>query len=123
MEYSDCTFVCSTNWRRLVDIQAEADRQNTPVNILIISLDPAHDTPAAWRDYRKMRNLSRKNWNFLTTDRATTDKVVKFLGIKWWYFNDSIMHDFKVLRLDHAGKVVAVMDTFDEPARDFLAGK
>jgi len=120
MEYSECRFVCTINWRKLVDIQAAADRQRRQVRFLIVSLDPAHDTPAAWRDYRKLRGLDRPNWNFVTGSRSATDKVVGALGVKWWYFNESIMHDFRVLRLSADGQVLAVMNNFDQPADAFL---
>lgn len=121
MEYSDCKFVCSTNWKRLQDIQIEADRQNIPVRFLIVSLDPANDSPSAWRDYRKSRGLTRSNWSFVTGSRSATDKVVAALNVKWWYFNDFIMHDFRIVRLNAEGQQLAVMRTFDEPASAFLS--
>ena len=120
MEYSDCKFVCSSNWRRLVDLQAEADRQHIVLNVLIVSLDPEHDTPAAWRDYRKVRGLTRSNWNFLTGDRSATDRAVNFLGVKWWYFNESIMHDFRIIKVNRQGEILAVMDNFETTPKDFL---
>lgn len=120
MEYSACKFVCTVNWRRLQDIQAEADRQKIALNFVIISLDPKNDSPAAWRAYRQARNLKRSNWHFVTGNRLATDRVVSVLGVKWWLFDDSIMHDFKVLRLNAAGNRLAVMDDFDDPADKFL---
>lgn len=120
MEYTACKFVCSTNWRRLVDIQAEADKRKMDVKFLIISLDPKNDNPAEWRDYRKVRDLKRDNWTFVTGSRAATDKVVANLGIKWWIFNDSIMHDFKLIRLDKDGRTAATMVAFNDPVYEFL---
>ncbi|MEI8159107.1 MAG: SCO family protein [Burkholderiales bacterium] len=121
MEYSACKFVCSTNWRRLLDIQAEADKQKIPLRFLVVSLDPANDSPSAWRDYRKVRGLSRTNWSFVTGNRQATDKAVAALGVKWWIFNDSIMHDFRILRLNDAGARLALMDNFEQPASGFLS--
>ena len=121
MEYSACKFVCSSNWRRLLEIQEQADKQKVPVHFLIVSLDPANDTPAAWRDYRKVRGLARTNWTFVTGNRQATDKVVAALGVKWWVFNDSIMHDFRVLRFNAAGVKLAVMDNFVQTASAFLS--
>jgi len=123
MEYSECRFVCSNNWRRLVSLQEEADREHRAINVLIISLDPEHDTPAAWREYRKIRGLARTNWNFITADRAATNRVIKFLGVKWWYFNDSIMHDFRIIRLNARGEIAAVMDNYEITSEDFLTAR
>ena len=121
MEYSACKFVCTTNWRRLLEIQAEADRSGKSLRFLVISLDPAHDSPEQWRDYRKVRGLARDNWSFVTGSRAATDRVVALLGVKWWNFNDVIMHDFRVLRVDAKGEQLALMTRFDVPAAVFLA--
>jgi cytochrome oxidase Cu insertion factor (SCO1/SenC/PrrC family) len=120
MEYSACKFVCSTNWRRLQDIQSEADRRKIALRFLIISLDPAHDSPSAWRDYRKLRGLQRDNWSFVTGSRAATDRVVASLGVKWWTFDDAILHDFLVTRLDAQGRRVAVMNNYNAPASALL---
>lgn len=120
MEYSECKFVCSTNWRRLLDIQAVADQHQLPLRFLIISLDPAHDTPQEWRSYREVRGMQRSNWSFVTGSRQATDRVVAQLGVKWWMFNESIMHDFKLLRLDPEGRLLSVMDNYDDPADRFL---
>ncbi len=121
MEYSACKFVCTINWRRLIDIQDEADRRQLPLRFLIISLDPANDSPAAWRDYRKLRGIQRSNWHFVTGNRLATNHVARVLGVKWWYFNDAIVHDFRVLRVNDRGDIQAVMERFDELASDFLA--
>lgn len=123
MEYSACKFVCNTNWKRLLDIQAEADRQSLPTRFLIVSIDPTNDSPAAWREYRQARGMTRANWAFVTGSRLATDKVIAALGVKWWYFNETIMHDFRILRLNASGEQVAVMHTFDEPVTPFFTGK
>ncbi|MGI9135391.1 MAG: hypothetical protein ACR2I0_15855, partial [Rhodoferax sp.] len=67
-----------------------------------------------------VRGLTRTNWNFVTGNRSATDKVVAALGVKWWIFNDSIMHDFRVLRLNEAGVRVALMDNFEQTPAGFL---
>jgi cytochrome oxidase Cu insertion factor (SCO1/SenC/PrrC family) len=121
MEYTECRFVCSIAWRRLTDVQAEADRRGMPVRFVILSLDPAHDTPALWREYRQMRGLKRDNWVFLTGSRAATDAAVQRLGVRWWLYNGAIMHDFRIMRLDAQGRVAKVLDNYDDPVASLLA--
>lgn len=120
MEYTECRFVCSIAWRRLVDLQAEADRRGQRLRFLILSLDPAHDTPALWREYRQMRGLKLDNWTFLTGSRASTDQAVQRLGVHWWLYNGAIMHDFRIVRLDAQGQVARVLDTYDQPVASLL---
>jgi len=122
MEYTACRFVCSTAWRRLTDIQAEADRRGQRLRFVVISLDPANDTPALWREYRQMRSLRRDNWTFLTGSRAATDAVVAALGVRWWNYDGAIMHDLRILRLDERGQVVKVMSGYDQTPAQFLEG-
>ena len=115
MEYSACRFICSVYWRRLVQIQAEADRRGLALEFVILSIDPEHDTPAAWREYRKARELNRANWHFLTGSRAMTTRAAALLGVRWWYDEDHLMHDFKVVRLDADGSPARALTTYDEP--------
>lgn len=121
MEYSECRFICSVYWRRLVQVQQEADRRGLDLEFVILSIDPENDSPAAWREYRKVRGLDRKNWHFLTGDRAMTTRAAALLGIKWWYADGHLMHDFKVVRLDRAGAEASSVSTFDAPLDALLA--
>lgn len=120
MEYTECRFICSIAWRRLADLQTEADRRGVAVRFVILSLDPARDTPALWREYRSMRGLKRDNWVFLTGSRASTDAAVQRLGVRWWLYNGAIMHDFRILRLDAQGRVAKVLDNYDDPVGTLL---
>jgi protein SCO1/2 len=121
MEYTECRFVCSINWRKLTEIQDEADRRKLPVQFVILSLDPSNDTPEAWREYRKARGLKRENWHFVTGNRLATDRVVGTLGVRWWLYDGHIMHDLRILRLDEKGRVRSVIDGFDQPVSAFLS--
>lgn len=120
MEYSACRFVCSAYWRRLVQLQAEADRRGLDLQFVILSIDPEHDTPADWRAYRKARELARGNWHFLTGTRAMTTRAAALLGVRWWYDEDHLMHDFRIVRLDDAGGVAAALTRYDEPVAAIL---
>lgn len=120
MEYSNCRFICSLSQRKLQEIQAEADRRKLDLEFVVISLDPKNDTPAAWRQYRLARDLPHRNWHFLTGSRAATDRAVSALGVKWWYYDEHIMHDIRIVRLAPDGQVVKVMKTYDMTATDLL---
>ncbi|MBS0447559.1 MAG: SCO family protein [Proteobacteria bacterium] len=120
MEYSACRFICSVYWRRLVEIQDAADRAGQKVEFVILSIDPEHDSPALWREYRKARSLTRDNWHFLTGTREMTTRAAALLGEHWWYDEGHLMHDFKVVRLDQQGRVVAAMTTYTQPADQLL---
>lgn len=120
MEYSNCRFICSISQRMLQEVQVEADRRKLDLEFVVISLDPKNDTPAAWREYRKMRELPRSNWHFLTGSRAATDRAVRELGVKWWYYDEHIMHELRILRLAGNGEVMKIMNSYDMAVAEFL---
>jgi cytochrome oxidase Cu insertion factor (SCO1/SenC/PrrC family) len=120
MEYSACRFICSVYWRRLMQLQEEADRRNVELQFVILSIDPENDTPAQWRDYRRARELKRANWHFLTGTRAMTTRAAGLLGVKWWFDEGHLMHDFKIVRLEPDGAVGAALTSYDEPVAKLL---
>jgi cytochrome oxidase Cu insertion factor (SCO1/SenC/PrrC family) len=120
MEYSNCRFICSISQRKLQEIQAEADRRKLTIEFVVLSLDPKNDTPALWRQYRKQKDLVRSNWHFLTGSRKATDNAVFNLGVKWWYYDEHIMHELKIIRLAANGEIARIMSTYDMTAAQFL---
>lgn len=119
MAYGACRSICSTTLRTLEAIQARADRINQPIEILVVSIDPHDDTPQAWADYRKAHRLTRSNWTFLSGSVPATRKLGQFLGIRFWSYDEHVMHDFKIVRLGADGGVQAVLD-WDHREPDLL---
>ena len=105
MEYSGCRFMCSTTFSQMKELQAAADKKKIKIDFVIISLDPDHDTPEAWQQYRKTKDIERGNWHLLTGSRATTKEIAALLGIKYWSMGEDILHDFKVVRLNARGEI------------------
>ena len=113
MEFSNCTFVCSITLKRLMDLQAAMDRRGKQLDILVVSIDPKNDTPASWTAYRRERHLDRSNWTFLTGNEPDTARLARSLGVAYWYYDEHLMHDFKLMRIDPDGQVRKMVDTFD----------
>jgi cytochrome oxidase Cu insertion factor (SCO1/SenC/PrrC family) len=120
MEYSNCRFMCSITLLRLQAVQAAADRLGRKFDFIIVSLDPKNDTPAAWVQYRRNRDLLRANWHFLTGSEADTPRLARILGVNYWYYDEHLLHDFRLLRLDSQGNVIRVMDSYDADPAQFI---
>lgn len=120
MEYADCRFICSITLQRLKDVQAAADRQGKDYTFLVISLDPKNDTPEAWTEYRRTRELTRDNWHFVTGTATDTPVIARRLAVHYWVYDGHIMHDFRLLRLDADGRIVKTMDAFDASVDEFV---
>lgn len=120
MEYTNCRFICSITLQRLKDVQAAADRAKQEFDFIVLSIDPKNDTPEAWTKYRKTRGLHRKNWSFLTGSLVDTPDLARRLGVRYWLYDEHIMHDFRLLRIDEAGEVIKVMQTYDADPDEFV---
>jgi len=78
-----CRSICSTTLRTLEELQARADHEGVRVVFLVVSIDPAEDTPQAWADYRNARRLDRPNWTLLSGTPVATRALARFLGVKF----------------------------------------
>ncbi|HSM98920.1 MAG TPA: SCO family protein [Gallionella sp.] len=116
MEYSNCRFMCTTTFSKMKAIQTAADEKKLAIDFMIISLDPKNDTPKAWQQYRVSREVDRSNWHLLTGSEATTREFAALIGIKYWYLDEHILHDFKIVRLNARGEIEKeITDYGDEP--------
>lgn len=119
MEYSNCRFMCTTTFSKLKAMQEIADHKKLQIDFMIISLDPKNDTPQAWKQYRVSRDVDRSNWHLLTGSEATTQEFAALMGIKYWYVDEHILHDFKIVRLNVKGEIEKMITDFDDKP-DFL---
>lgn len=106
MAYSSCGRICAVTLRSMEDIQQRADEQHRAVEFVIVGYNPDLDTPRAWANYRRSRHLQRDNWHFLSGSSESTHRLARYLGIDYWLYEEHVMHDFKIVRLDAHGDIV-----------------
>lgn len=118
MAYGACRSICSSTMRTLEQVQAEAERQGAQLEFVVVSIDPEQDTPQAWSEYRKAHHLQRANWSFLAGSKRATAALARFLAIRFWNYDEHVMHDFKIVRLGAEGTIDATLDwNHREPGR------
>jgi protein SCO1/2 len=100
MAYSSCRRTCSTTLLKLQEIQRVLDAKGRTAEFVIVSYDAEGDDPRAWAQYRQSRNLTRKNWHFLTGNKADTRRFARLLGFDYWLMESHVVHEFKILVLD-----------------------
>ena len=105
MSTGACQKICSTTLRRMEELQAVADQRHLRVEFLVIGLDPRSDTPKAWHEYRARRKLGRENWRFLSGDDDRTRRIAGMLGISYWYYDEHLLHDFKIVLVAPDGTI------------------
>jgi cytochrome oxidase Cu insertion factor (SCO1/SenC/PrrC family) len=120
MEHSTCRFSCSISISKLKTIQALADQKKIKIDFMIISIDPRNDTPETWRQFRVSRDLERSNWHLLTGTGVTTKLFANLFGMNYWYMEEHVFHDFKIVRLNANGEIEKMITDYDDDAETLL---
>ena len=77
------------------------------VQLVSISLDPEHDTPAELRAYASARRIDTQGWSFATGPSADVDAVVRAYGVgKVRAPSGEIEHTVATFLIDRDGKIV-----------------
>jgi cytochrome oxidase Cu insertion factor (SCO1/SenC/PrrC family) len=105
MAYSTCREVCSYALHRLEQLQQSADRAGTRIEVVVISYDPAIDSPGTWAIYRLHHHFKRTNWHFLTGSSATTRLFAHSMQFPSWHYDEHVVHDFRILLIAPGGEV------------------
>jgi protein SCO1/2 len=114
MAYGACRRVCSSTVRQLERLQTMAQQRGQPLQLLVVSLDPAQDRPEDWAALQREHKLDAACWHFLCGSAQATRAVANFLGLRYWSYDDHIVHDFRIARLDAQGRIVASLRWVDE---------
>jgi|SRR5579871_25457 len=104
MGYSGCRKTCSTSVLVLKELQGLLDRLGKQAQFIVVTYDPAGDTPQAWKQYRQSRDLNRANWHFLSGTTDDTRRVARMLDLNYWSYDEHIMHDFRIVIFDRDGR-------------------
>jgi cytochrome oxidase Cu insertion factor (SCO1/SenC/PrrC family) len=100
MAYTACRRTCNATSVVLTEIQRELDAAGEAARFIVVSYDPANDSPDQWREYRDKRGLKRSNWVFLSGAENDTRKLARMLDLDFWTYHDHIVHDFRILFFD-----------------------
>ena len=63
--------------------------------MVVLSYDPANDSPAQWRDFRAKRGLLRSNWHFVVADSSATRRLARHLDLDFWTYHDHLPADIQ----------------------------
>jgi protein SCO1/2 len=72
--FTNCESGCMVSTVKLKDVQAAF--KNKPVDLVSITFDPAHDTPARLKEYATHFEVDLGNWSFLTGAREELQPVL-----------------------------------------------
>ena len=124
MFYTSCQYICPL----IVDAGKAVERELGPkqrqrLGILLISMDPETDTPAALRSVVEKRRLDGTRWTLASPQRAQVRGVAGVLGIRYRELADGeFNHTSALVLLDNQGRVLARTERMgSQPDPEFLA--
>ncbi|HVM98251.1 MAG TPA: SCO family protein [Candidatus Acidoferrales bacterium] len=75
--FTSCPNVCPALTSQMARLQEKlASRSGQPVRLVSITVDPAHDTPAALRAYADRFKADPSRWWFMTGERAALHSLI-----------------------------------------------
>ena len=108
MFYTTCQYICPL----IVDSGKAVEHALTPaerdrIGILLISMDPARDTPAALMSVAKKRNLDNARWSLASPKANEVRSVAGVLGVRYRQLADGeFNHTSALVLLDAQGRIV-----------------
>lgn len=112
MFYASCTDTCPLLIAELHRIEASlSPASRADVRVLLVSLDPARDTPAALRKLAESHGVDSTRWQFLTGPDDAVREVAAVLGVKFRRLSTGVINHSSVIAvLDRRGVIKSRSD-------------
>ncbi len=123
--YTRCPFPdqCPMIAKKLKDLASLMDRieKGDRIQVLAITLDPAHDKPEVLKAYAQGMDETRTNWHFLTGTEDSIARVAGAFGVLYWDEKGLIEHNMRTGFIDPNGRLQVLMSGADWKAGQFAA--
>lgn len=123
MFYTSCKFVCPL----IIDTLRRTERELDPASrdrlrVLLVSLDPARDTPQALAQLASQRKVDTTRWTLARTDASHVRRLAAVLDIQYKQLADGeFSHSTSLVLLDGEGRILARTDRLGEADETFVA--
>jgi len=109
MFYTSCKFVCPliVDGGKAIE-QSLSLAERSRLGVTLISLDPAHDTPAVLARVMRERDLDPARWTLVRPDPKDMRAIAGLLGVRYRALADGeFNHTTVLVLLDADGRVIA----------------
>lgn len=107
--YTRCPMatMCPLITRKMKKVQSHFQSDTTPeINLVTITFDPGYDTPGVLKSYATTRDVSLKNWDFVTGPEAVVETVVSTFKISTKTVEDGqVIHNLRTYLADDKGRI------------------
>ena len=103
MVYTHCSTTCPVT----VDQMKRIERESPDVGLVLVSLDPQHDSPRRLAEYARARGLEAERWTILTGHAGDVRELAATLGVRYRRISpEEFAHSNTVTLLDASGTPV-----------------
>jgi protein SCO1/2 len=130
--FTSCAYICPTTTqqlRRVVE-EARAVLGQASFRVVTVGFDAHRDTPAAMAEFAHAQRVDTRNWDFLSADTQTIDKLSEQLGFQFYAAGGGFDHLIQTTILDANGVVYRQVYGADfkvqfvvEPLKDLVFGR
>ncbi len=113
MFYASCPATCPLIVDTLRATERElTTRQRADLRVLMISVDPQRDTPAALRELAETRRIDTQRWTLARADAATVRKIAALLNVQYRQLpGGEFSHSTMIALLSPRGEIEASSST------------
>jgi len=113
--YTSCTERCPLTVEKVRKIDDAFRRHRIDHQVVLVTLDPEHDTVERLRRFKAARNMP-PSWRLLRGSREQTHQVARLLRMDAIYDDAHIDHDVRIAVFDREGRLVRNFEgwSFDE---------
>lgn len=125
MVYTRCAHTCPAIIAEFKRLEATAPAGAETTGFVLVSLDPARDTPARLAEFAESARLDPARWTLLTGDEDGVREMAAVLGIRYRLEEGGEVSHANAYRvLDADGRIVHRQEVLGQPesARAALAG-
>ena len=122
MMYASCHGACPLIVQKLRKVESLFQERKIDASFVLVTFDPASDTPKKLHDYKERIGLAGPRWTFLTGTPTGVRQLSMLLGIKYRKDGESgeIMHDNKIMLLSEEGEIVGRLEGLHQDEKELL---
>ena len=107
MVYTSCAVACPRILADMKRLEGELGERARDVGFVMVSLDPARDTPQRLHEYAAATHLDPLRWTLLTAPDEVLLDLAVLLGVRYRRISDTEMEHSNVITIvDAAGSIV-----------------
>lgn len=118
---TSCTSACPATLEKVRGVDKTLRRHGVAANVILVSLDPSHDTPAELARFKATRHLPQ-HWHLLSGSDVDTHAFAKYLEVSDVKARTPGEHEVRIALFDSGGRQTHTFHGWDFDADEAIRG-